>query len=115
MAARLIHLIGWMALAAKAVALDAPELWRVFARPDSQAAGLNVSHPDLPGNTFDFRTCETMLDGNRDFGLFLVKLAPPGIAKGPAWSTNAGRLSYEWTYPPGITEHSRRQPDVHSP
>jgi hypothetical protein len=29
------------------------EALRISPRPGSEAAGLNVSHPDLPGNTFD--------------------------------------------------------------
>jgi len=37
---------------------------RISPRPGSEAAGLNVSHPDLPGNTFDFHTCEAVLGGN---------------------------------------------------
>jgi hypothetical protein len=28
-------------------------------RPGSEAAGLNISHPVLPGNSFDFRTCQS--------------------------------------------------------
>jgi len=84
------------------VGVCAGEALRVSPRTDSLAGGLNVSHPDLPGNTFDFRTCEGVLDGNRDFGLFLVKLAPPENARAPAWSTNEGSFNYEWTYAEGI-------------
>ncbi|MHB1305487.1 MAG: hypothetical protein ACYDC1_02625 [Limisphaerales bacterium] len=56
----------------------------VSPRVGSEAAGLNVSHPALPGNVFDFRTCEAVLDGNRDFGLFRVNLAPPNVTSQPA-------------------------------
>jgi len=35
----------------------------ISPRPNNEAAGLNVSHPVLPGNIFDFRTCEAVLDG----------------------------------------------------
>lgn len=80
---------------------------RISPRPGSEAAGLNVSHPDLPGNIFDFRTCEAVLDGNRDFGLFRVKLALPGAPGGAAWSTNDGSFRYQWTYPEGITVQFR--------
>jgi len=55
---------------------------------------LNVSHSDLPGNIFDFRTCEAVLDGNRDFGLFWVKLAtlePPMCQIGVAHTIAACR------------------------
>ena len=75
----------------------------VSPRPGSEAGGLNSSHPGLPGNVFDFRTCEAVLDGNRDFGLFRVKLAPPHVTSQPAWSTNGDGFRYEWTYPEGIT------------
>jgi hypothetical protein len=79
------------------------EMLRVSPRAGSEAAGLNVSHSALPGNVFDFRTCEAVLDGNRDFGLFRVKLAPPHVTAQSAWSTNGGSYRYEWTYPEGIT------------
>ncbi len=81
----------------------AADTLRISPRSGSEAAGLNISHPGLPGNVFDFRTCETVLDGNRDFGLFRVKLAPPKATLQPAWSTNGGTCRYEWTYPEGIT------------
>lgn len=84
------------------VAAVASEPLQISPRPNSEAGGLNISHPDLPGNTFDFRTCETVLDGNRDFGLFRVKLALPGAQGKPAWNTNDGSFRYEWTYPEGI-------------
>ena len=83
------------------------ETLRISPRPGSEAAGLNVSHSDLPGNIFDFRTCEAVLDGNRDFGLFRVKLAMPGAQGVAAWSTNDGSFSYEWIYPEGIAVQFR--------
>jgi hypothetical protein len=103
MASGLIRILCLVALRVSILSACADAELRVSPRLNSEAAGLNISHPDLPGNIFDFRTCETVLDGNRDFGLFLVKLTPPGTARGPTWSTNAGRFSYEWTYEEGIT------------
>jgi hypothetical protein len=76
---------------------------RLSPRAGSEAVGLSVSNLALAGNVFDFRTCEAVLDGNRDFGLFRVKLAPPHVTSQPAWSTNGGSYRYEWTYPEGIT------------
>jgi hypothetical protein len=38
-------------------------LLQVAPRPGSEAGGLNVSHPALPGNIFDLRTCEAVLGG----------------------------------------------------
>lgn len=98
------RLVGGSVLVAVLCSLgvNGTEALRVTPRPESQAGGLNVSHPDLPGNTFDFRTCEGVLDGNRDFGLFLVKLAVPGSGRAPVWSTNDSIFSYEWTYVEGI-------------
>jgi len=92
-----------MGLALWAASAFGDETLRISPRPGSEAGGLNVSHPALAGNVFDFRTCEAVLDGNRDFGLFRVKLAPPNASTSPAWSTNSGSCRYEWTYPEGIT------------
>jgi len=97
--ALLCPLSGWTA-----------ETLRLSPRAGSEAAGLNVSHSALPGNVFDFRTCEAVLDGNRDFGLFRVKLAPPHVTSQPAWSTNGDGFRYEWTYPEGITVRFEANP-----
>lgn len=74
----------------------------VAPRPGSDTAGLNVRVPWLPGDTFDFRTCEGVLAGDRDFGLFQVKLAPAAEGDRPAWTVRAGRLGYVWVYPAGV-------------
>jgi hypothetical protein len=79
----------------------------IAPRPGSEAAGLNVSHLGLAGNIFDLRTCEAVLDGDRDFGLFRVKLAMPGAQGVAAWSKNDGSFQYEWTYPEGIVVRFR--------
>jgi hypothetical protein len=102
MPTRVIQAMYRAALVSWAVSALGTEPLRISPRPGSEAAGLNVSHPDLPGNTFDFRTCEAVLDGNRDFGLFHLKLAMPGAQGVAAWSTNDGSFQYEWTYPQGI-------------
>jgi hypothetical protein len=95
--------IGWTA-----------ESLRISPRPGSEAAGLNVSHPSLPANIFDFRTCEAVLDGNRDFGLFRVKLAMPDTSAPPAWSRNGRSCRYEWTYPEGIAVRFEATPQAES-
>jgi hypothetical protein len=92
--------------------VSAEEPLRVSPRSASQAAGLNVAHPELPGNVFDFRTCEAVLDGNRDFGLFRVNLALPGLAAGPAWFTNNGGFGYQWRYPEGVEVRFTAQPET---
>ena len=53
MATRVIRVICWTALAVRTSAAAGTELLHVTARPGSEAAGLNISHPDLPGNTFE--------------------------------------------------------------
>jgi len=66
-------------------------------RAGCETAGLNLSHPALPGNVLDFRTCEAVLDGNRDSGPCRVKLAPLNAASRPAWSTNGEGSRAAWT------------------
>jgi len=83
---------------------------QVSPRPESEAGGLNISHPGLPGNVFDFRTCEAVLDGNRDFGLFRVKLGLPGTTAGPGWSADQNGFRYEWRYPEGLTVRLEASP-----
>ena len=46
----------------------------ISIRPGSEAGGLNVRSPHCPGDVFDFRTCEGVVVGSKDFGLFQVKL-----------------------------------------
>jgi hypothetical protein len=75
----------------------------VSPRPGSDTAGLNVHSPWLPSDTLDFRTCEGVLAGDRDFGLFQIKLALTSDGPQPGWSAREGGLAYAWTYPPGIT------------
>ncbi len=43
---------------------------QVSIREGSHAGSLNVSEASLPGDLFDFRTLEGVLDGDQDFGLF---------------------------------------------
>jgi hypothetical protein len=82
----------------------------IAPRSDSEAAGLDIQHPGLPGNVFDLRTCEAVLDGNRDFGLFRVKLGLPGSNRASSWSAHGGGFHYEWTYPEGIVVRCRATP-----
>jgi hypothetical protein len=112
MATRMIRILYRVALVLWVASAFGDEPLRISPRPDSEAAGLNVSHPDLPENIFDFRTCEAVLDGNHDFGLFRLKLALPGAPGGAAWSANDGSLRYAWTYPEGITVQFRASPET---
>jgi hypothetical protein len=86
-----------------AVPADAARpILQVQPRPNSQAGALNVSHPDLPGEVFDFRSCEGVLDGNRDFGLFLVRLGDRAETGRPGWTVDGTTFAYEWSYPTGL-------------
>jgi hypothetical protein len=46
----------------------------ISIRPGTLAGGLNIRSPYCPGDVFDFRTCEGVVVGSKDFGLFQVKL-----------------------------------------
>ncbi len=82
----------------------------VLPLPDSNVAGLAISHPRLSDNVFGFGTCEAVLDGDRDFGLFQVKLAAPPKGSLPAWQIDARGLGYTWRYPQGIVVQYRAEP-----
>jgi len=94
---------------------SAEDCLHVSPHPGSEAGGLNISHPELSENVFDFRTCEAVLDGNRDFGLFRVKLALPGSADGQAWFTNSSSKGYQWRYPEGVEVHLSLMPHGEPP
>lgn len=68
----------------------------VKIREGSRAGSLNLSEASLPGNLFDFRTLEGVLDGDRDFGLFAVHLTPS------EWRVSENTFSYRWRYPEDI-------------
>ncbi len=68
----------------------------VNIREGSRAGSLNLSEASLPGNVFDFRTLEGVLDGDRDFGLFAVHLTPS------EWRVSENTHSYRWRYPEDI-------------
>jgi len=69
---------------------------QVSIREGSRAGSLNISEASLPGDLFDFRTLEGVLDGDKDFGLFAVHLTPS------EWRVNNNTYSYSWRYPTGI-------------
>ena len=56
-----------------------PEL-KVNILSNSESGGLNIKSSTLTFDLFEFRSCEGILDGNRDFGLFEVKLGDPRAA-----------------------------------
>ncbi|MFH1367490.1 MAG: hypothetical protein ABII64_00040 [Elusimicrobiota bacterium] len=70
--------------------------------PDSNIAGLYVKSPDLPDDVILFGTCEGIVDGNSDFGLFLIKLDGKPENGGRKWQVNGNKFSYEWFYKQGI-------------
>ncbi len=74
----------------------------VGIKPGSEAGGLNVRSRLHPGDLLDFRTCEGVVTGSRDFGLFQVKLpAEPGNGD-RSWLIDGDKWSYTWTYAAGV-------------
>ena len=75
---------------------SASSILQVSIREGSKAGSLKISEESLPGNIFDFRTLEGVLDGDRDFGLFAVHLTPD------EWRVSDNTYSYSWHYPADI-------------
>jgi hypothetical protein len=83
----------------------------ISIRPGSEAGGLNVRSPHCPGDVFDFRTCEGVVVGSKDFGLFQVKL-PAAFGGGQkSWRRDGDRWSYSWPYAQGVTVHIAVEPE----
>jgi hypothetical protein len=70
--------------------------------PGSDMGGLAVKIPDLPEDIIQFGTCEGIIDGNKDFGLFRVKLDGKPENGGRKWRIKDNEFAYEWIYPQGI-------------
>lgn len=83
----------------------------ISIRSGSEAGGLNVRSPHCPGDVFDFRTCEGVVVGSKDFGLFQVKL-PATFGDGiKSWRRDSDTWSYSWPYAKGITVHIAVEPE----
>ena len=83
----------------------------ISIRPGSEAGGINVRSPRCPGDVFDFRTCEGVIVGSKDFGLFQVKL-PATFGDGQkSWRRDGNTWSYSWPYAQGVTVHVAVEPD----
>jgi hypothetical protein len=83
----------------------------IAIRPGSEAGGLNVRSSHSPGDTFDFRTCEGVITGSRDLGLFQVRL-PAAFGDGnQSWRQDGPVWSYTWYYPPGLEVRVRVEPE----
>ena len=95
----LLCAVSLMAISAAGTSLD------ISIRPGSEAGGLNIRSPLSPGDVFDFRTCEGVVVGSKDFGLFQVKL-PATFGDGrKSWRRDGDRWSYSWPYAQGVTVH----------
>ncbi len=83
----------------------------IAIRPNSEAGGLNIRSPHCPGNLFDFRTCEGVIAGAKDFGLFQVKL-PTTLGDGhQSWRRDGSVWRYSWPYAQGVTVQVEVEPD----
>lgn len=86
-----------------ATASQEARMLSIAIRPGSEAGALNVRSPLCPGDLFDFRTCEGVVTGSRDLGLFRVKLpAVPGSGD-RSWKVDGRRWHYTWPYEGGVT------------
>ena len=74
----------------------------IAPRFGSKAAGLDVRHTSFPLDCLDFRTCEAVLDGDRDFGLFQVELGSISTSNSNVWRQTGKTLGYRWRYASGI-------------
>ena len=78
-----------------------PEL-KINIVSNSESGGLHIKSSTLPFDLFEFRSCECILDGNKDFGLFEVKLGDPNSNEKHKWRINGNTLFYSWEYSEGI-------------
>ncbi|MCL4180095.1 MAG: PQQ-binding-like beta-propeller repeat protein [Verrucomicrobia bacterium] len=86
----------------------------IAIRPGSEAGALNVRSPHCPDDLFDFRTCEGVVVGSTDLGLFQVKL-PATFGDGHrSWRRDGNTWSYVWPYAQGITVRVAVEPDTDS-
>lgn len=74
----------------------------IAIRPDSEAGGLDVRSSHCPGDVFDFRTCEGVVVGSSDLGLFQVKLPSTFGSGQKSWRRDGGTWSYVWSYARGM-------------
>ena len=70
---------------------------QVSIRPGSEAGGLDVRSVHCPGDVFDFRTCEGVVVGSRDLGLFQVKLPPTFGGGQKTWRRDGDRFQARGT------------------
>jgi len=83
----------------------------ISIRPGSEADGLNVRSPYCPDDVLDRRTCEGVLVGSKDYGLFQVKL-PATLGDGrKSWRRDGDVWGYSWPYSQGVTVHFEVEPD----
>ncbi len=103
--------VGLMLLAMQLAHAESSGSVEISLRPGSKAGGLNVRSPRCPGDVFDFRTCEGVVSGSRDFGLFQVKL-PAAFGDGnKSWKRAGDTWSYTWSYAAGVEVQVAVQPD----
>ncbi len=83
----------------------------ISIRPGSEAGGLSIRSPHCSGDVFDFRTCEGVVVGSKDFGLFQVKL-PAAFGDGhKSWRRDGDVWLYSWPYKQGVTVHIEVEPE----
>ena len=83
----------------------------IAIRPGSETGGLNVRSPHCPGDVFDFRTCEGVVVGSKDFGLFQVILPATFGDGNQSLRRDAKVWRYSWPYTQGVTVYIEVEPD----
>jgi len=68
----------------------------IAARAGDPSSALVVRSSLLPDSSLELLTCEALLDGDKDFGMFPVKLTPQD------WKTEGESLSYVFDDPQGL-------------
>lgn len=68
----------------------------------SRSGGLSIAHGDSPDERIEFRSCETILSGNRDLGLFQVELGDADSELACRWRKSGNGYRYDWCFDPGV-------------
>lgn len=106
----LIAIVVLMVPTLRLVHAGSPAALEISQRPGGKAGDLNVRSPLCPKDVIDFRTCEGVVSGSRDFGLFQVRL-PAGFADGKkSWKREGDIWSYIWPYAIGVEVRVEVQP-----
>ena len=69
-----------------------------------------MRHRAFSEDVLEYRSCETVLIGNRDLGLFGVAVGMPEDGGQQTWRQDGHGLSYRWRFPEGVEVRFRVEP-----